>query len=86
MLPNALGVCAGIVPITTVEEGETFYQEPYYDDANTKAYRASMKTAIGMPVGLQVMSAPWKDEKALAVMKIIEDLTKFSEKHPYPKY
>lgn len=52
MLPNALGVCSGNIPITVVEEGETFYQEPYFDDQNTKAYRQSMKTAEGMPVGI----------------------------------
>jgi len=45
-----------------------------------------MKNSIGLPIGLQVVSAPWKDEKVLAVMKIIEDLTKFTQNHPYPKY
>jgi Asp-tRNA(Asn)/Glu-tRNA(Gln) amidotransferase A subunit family amidase len=85
-LVNGLGACAGTVPITVVEEGEEFFQEPYYNDVVTKAYRTSMKTAKGMPIGIQVICAPWKDEQALAVMKVIEDLTKFSEKHPLPKY
>jgi len=79
LIVNFLGYCAGTIPITVVKEGETFFEEPFHDDSYTKAYWNSMKGAIGMPVGIQVICPPWKDEKCLAIMKIIEEGVQFEK-------
>ena len=42
-----------------------------------------MKDSKGLPVGVQVFTLPFEDEKALAVMKILEDVYKF-DRELYP--
>jgi len=86
MITNLLGYCVGTIPITVVKEGETYFEEPFHNDSHTKAYRNSMKGSIGMPVGLTIACPPWKDEKCLGIMKLIEAQVEFSKKHPFPKY
>lgn len=38
----------------------------------------------GMPVGVQVISLPYRDEQVLGLMKLIEDEVKFRDKYSYP--
>ena len=74
------------MPITVVKEEEDTFQEKVYDDMMTSCIRNSTKGSQGMPIGLEIIAAPHKDEKALAIMKIIEQQTYFHVKHPYPEY
>ena len=77
---------SGTMPITVVKEEEDTFQEKVYDDMMTSCIRNSTKGSQGMPIGLEIIAAPHKDEKALAIMKIIEQQTYFHVKHPYPEY
>jgi Asp-tRNA(Asn)/Glu-tRNA(Gln) amidotransferase A subunit family amidase len=36
-----------------------------------------LKGGVGLPVSIQVVAHSWEDEKALAVMKAIDDKIKF---------
>ena len=77
---------SGTMPITVVKQGEDTFEEKVYDDMLTKFVKASTKGSENMPIGLEVIAAPFKDEKALAIMKIIEQQVKFHQSHPYPAY
>ena len=74
------------MPVTVVKEGEDTFQEKVYNDIITGFVNDSTKGSQGMPIAIEVIAAPYKDEKALAIMKIIEQQVKFHEKHPYPRY
>ena len=76
MLFNHLQYPSGALPVTTVEEGEDSYDNPLYKDNTTTAFGYTAKDSVGMPVGVLVGAMSWKDEKALAAMKVIEDLIK----------
>ena len=43
-----------------------------------------MKDSEGLPIGVQVVSTPFNEEKILYVMKVLEDKLEFRKKHPYP--
>ncbi|MCC7537107.1 MAG: amidase [Deltaproteobacteria bacterium] len=70
MLYNYANFPAGVVPVTRVRPGETerslgkgrFEQRAAELDRGTE----------GLPVGVQVVARPWRDEVALAVMAAIE--------------
>ena len=71
---------SGAVPITTVREDEQYFED-FFDDKFTKAANQAMQGAAGMPVGIQVVSYPGKEEEVLYVMKLIDDEIKFNEKN-----
>jgi fatty acid amide hydrolase len=77
---NALGYPAGVVPVGLVKTNETEYVDKY-NDMMTKFAKKSMKNAEGMPIAIQVIGLPYKDELVLGVMKIIENIYEF-HKHP----
>mmetsp|Transcript_24722 Transcript_24722/g.21889 ORF Transcript_24722/g.21889 Transcript_24722/m.21889 type:complete len:123 (+) Transcript_24722:1529-1897(+) len=83
---NLLDFPAGIVPITTVKDGEDVYPDnidPHRDEIS-KAEKQNMKGSVGMPVGVQVVTAPHQDEECLNVMIQIEKEIKFFEKNKLP--
>ncbi len=70
MLFNAVQFPAGVVPVTTVRHDET-----RRSGARDLLERHAAKidaASFGLPVGVQVVARPWKDELALAVMSAIE--------------
>ena len=73
---NAFRFPAGQMPITRVQEDEQFY-ESKFNGKMEKAVKKSMKGSAGLPVGIQVVSTPWNDEKIVEVMRIIEREVKF---------
>lgn len=77
---------SGTLPVTVVREDEQSFEEKVHNDKFTQLIKESMKDSQGMPVGIEVIGTPFKDEKVLAVMKILEDKFSFYENHPYPKY
>ena len=80
MIWNVVGYPTGIVPVGTVRYGETEYCDRY-NDISTSAAKKCMEGSEGMPIALQVVSLPFKDEVVLGVMKIVEDIFQF-HKHP----
>lgn len=73
---NLVDFPAGVMPIRTVRAGEDKY-ETISTDASVKACKEVMENSVGLPVSLQVVGYPNKDEEVLGVMKIIESFYKF---------
>eukprot|EP00743_Colponemidia_sp_Colp-15_P002422 GILK01002626.1.p1 GENE.GILK01002626.1~~GILK01002626.1.p1 ORF type:complete len:609 (+),score=87.34 GILK01002626.1:56-1828(+) len=70
-LYNLLHYPAGTVPVTTVRADETVYSDTF-NDRYTKLAAKVLEGAVGLPVGVQVVSLPFHDEVALRVMKDLE--------------
>lgn len=77
---NVLGCPSGVVPVGQVNSSQTSYPAEFGDSIDTRGEKI-MKEAEGLPVSIQVASLPWHDEKALGVMKQLEELYQF---HKYP--
>lgn len=80
ILINSLQYPAGVVPVGRVLPGEDNYDSKV-EDALTRNARKVMKGAVGLPLAIQVIALPYEDEKALAVMKLLEGIFNFHE-HP----
>ena len=80
-LTNLLNYPTGSVPITKVREGEDEYElsEGLFKDIFTAPAKKTMKGSLGLPVGIQVCTLPWEDEKCLRVMKEVETAVGFHE-------
>lgn len=81
-LANIANAPAGVVPVTKVLSGEDVYTQEdtvYNDDLLFKLSQESMNGTVGLPIGVQVMTLPWQDEKCLRVMRIIETEIKFHD-------
>ncbi len=63
---------AGVTPVTRVLEGETVRANPR--DTVEKRCAAAELHADGMPVGVQVVAPPYREERVLAAMAAIEDV------------
>ncbi|OMJ65302.1 hypothetical protein SteCoe_38535 [Stentor coeruleus] len=77
---NALKFPSGVVPVGVVKKDEAFFEDKFNDPV-TWACDRFMKDGCGLPIALQVVSFPYKDEVALSVMKSIEEIFKFDQ-HP----
>lgn len=79
-LYNALGLPAGVVPVTRVDADETRTRPPTRDVV-LKVARAVDEGSAGLPVGVQVASRVGYDEIALAIMRTIEEGARFRTRH-----
>lgn len=70
---NYFNFPAGAVPITQVKENEQIYQ-PMYDDNFARAFKGNAEGSLGLPVGVQVVGLPWRDELVVETMKLIDSL------------
>ena len=61
---------AGVVPVTRVKEDET--ERPAPQDRLERRCAAAELRSTGLPVGVQVVARPWREDVALAVMQAIE--------------
>lgn len=77
---NLLAFPAGVVPVGQVAMSEERYDEGPKDGMSRRAQQV-MLGASGLPIALQVAALPYEDEKALGVMKVLEDIFGF-HKHP----
>jgi fatty acid amide hydrolase len=64
---NLLGLPAGVVPATSVRPGEES------DRAEDEGARHVELNSTGLPVGVQVVARPWREEVVLALMAVLED-------------
>jgi len=85
-LSNVLNLPAGVVPVTLVneEEGKQAWLEPCNDLLERQVQDCVVQdnpeeSCAGLPIGLQVISYPWKEESCLRVMREIEKLVEFSD-------
>lgn len=75
---NVLDLPAGIVPITTVNQATDAYKTPA-SGLLEKAARSCYDPVLqhGMPLGVQVVGLPFRDETVLRAMRIIEGLVNY---------
>jgi len=73
ILWNYLNFPAGVVPITRVRENEQTYQ-PMYDDNFSKILKGNAEGSLGLPIGVQVVGLPWREELVVETMKLIDSL------------
>ncbi len=71
---------AGVVPVTSVQTGETRYMG---SDRLAKRAISILQGSEGMPVGVQVVARPYHEEKLLAVMASIEADAKTRDGFPH---
>lgn len=67
---NLLGWPAGVVPWTTVREGEESDRPPSKDPCDVAA-RETERGSAGLPIGVQVAAAPHRDHVALAALRAL---------------
>ncbi len=72
---------AGVAPVTRVLEGETERANPA--DTVEKRCAEAERHCDGMPVGVQVIAPPYREERVLAAMAAIEDVV--SQDVLYPR-
>ena len=54
------------------KEEEGIYDASKYNDSYDRACKRAMEQSVGLPIGVQVASLPFKDELVLRIMKEIE--------------
>ena len=77
---NMLQLPAGVVPVTRVRANETTRAEPR-DKTDRRAVEVD-RSSEGLPVGAQIVSLPWKDEVALALMQEVESAVRSDPEFP----
>lgn len=73
---------AGVVPVTRVQPDETRETHAGRPDRVERKVAAVAARSAGLPVGVQVVSRPYRDEVALALMQAIE--ARVSRREDYP--
>ena len=69
---NYLNFPVGVVPITKVKENEQYF-EPEVNDKIDEILIETMAGSKGLPIGIQVVGLPWRDELVLKTMELIEE-------------
>lgn len=83
---NVLDIPTGVVPVTVVKEGEDSYPKELtkHHDMIHRKIQENMKGTVGLPVGVQVSTMPWQEEKCVNIMLQLEEELQFRAKHPFP--
>jgi Asp-tRNA(Asn)/Glu-tRNA(Gln) amidotransferase A subunit family amidase len=66
-----LGYPAGVVPLTRVRADEEHGRRKSFDVVERTAFETDRGSA-GLPIGVQLMGRPWRDDVVLAAMRAIE--------------
>jgi len=66
-----LGYPAGVVPVTRVRPDEGAGRRKTFDVVEKTAFETDRGSA-GLPIGVQLMGRPWRDDVVLAAMHAIE--------------
>lgn len=72
ILYNLLGLPAGVAPVTRVRPGEESERRVGKDRVERAARAVEMNSA-GLPVGVQVVARPWREDIVLALMEALEE-------------
>lgn len=81
LLAPVLGYPAGVVPVTRVRTDEESGREKSSDVVRKTAIEADRGSA-GLPIGVQVMGRPWRDDVVLAAMRAIEQAARRGAEFP----
>lgn len=79
---NVLGVPAGVVPVTRVRPDEES-DRPASRDVVERTAAATEAGSAGLPVGVQVIARPWREDVVLSVMLSLESAN--SERADFPR-
>jgi len=71
LLSPVLGYPAGVVPVTRVRADEEAGRGKSFDVVERAAFEA-VRGSAGLPIGVQLMGRPWRDDVVLAAMRVIE--------------
>jgi fatty acid amide hydrolase len=74
ILYTLLGFPAGVAPVTRVRPGEES-KRSVGNDSIERAARAVEMNSAGLPVGVQVVARPWREDIVLALMEALEEQT-----------
>ncbi|NXN26575.1 FAAH1 hydrolase, partial [Nycticryphes semicollaris] len=78
MLYNVLNFPAGVVPVSTVTEADEEELKLYRgccDDPWDRTLKQAVAGAVGLPVAVQCVALPWREELCLRLMKEVETLS-----------
>ena len=81
LLFNALGMPAGVAPITKIRSGE----ESDRPSSKDKAIRTAIMVeqgSVGLPVGVQVVARHWREDIVLATLAALEKGSRDQEDYP----
>ena len=81
LLSPVLGYPAGVVPVTRVRAGEETGRAKVSDVVHKTAWEAD-QGSVGLPVGVQLMGRPWRDDVVLAAMRVIEQAARRGRDFP----
>src|SRR5205823_11566461 len=71
MLANILGFPAGVVPLTRVRASEEVSSRRPFDMVERAAHTTE-KGSTGLPVAVQIIARPWREDIELAALSAIE--------------
>ncbi|KAL4484611.1 hypothetical protein ABPG74_019788 [Tetrahymena malaccensis] len=81
---NILNFPAGVLPITEVHEDEQHYNNSRIQDSMTRIINENMKGTAKLPVNVQVVTLPNRDELCLNLMKQIDNKVQFYKNRKLP--
>lgn len=81
MLINLLGFPAGVVSTTRIRPGEDHGRRAGRDQVERQA-AAVDRGSVGLPIGVQVVGLPWREDTVLSVLAALEEA--FASKPDYP--
>ncbi|KAI1889331.1 hypothetical protein AGOR_G00178150 [Albula goreensis] len=79
MIYNLLNLPAGVVPVSTVtdaDEEELKHYKGNFGDFWDRVFKKAVSGAQGLPVAVQCISLPWRDEVCLRFMREVEQLVR----------
>jgi fatty acid amide hydrolase len=76
---SMLNLPAGVIPTTLVRSEEENYVEDKNSDMYTKFINKALKGSTGCPVGVQIITLQYEDEKCLEIMKLVEQTANLKE-------
>jgi len=87
-IANAFNLPSGTLPITTIKQEEAHYgpEDCKHRDMFYQKAIDCMRGSEGLPVGVQVMTLPYEDEKCVAIMREIEKEVQFNSRFKSSNY
>jgi fatty acid amide hydrolase len=72
----------GIVPVTKVRADETTWPKDQLQGMVGRKCAGVLKGSAGLPLGVQVVARPYREDVALTVMAAIEDAARRADDYP----
>jgi fatty acid amide hydrolase len=82
LLANLLGFPAGVVPVTRVRPDEETGRATSRDMVYAAVNKVERNSA-GLPLGVQLIARPWREDVALAAMQAIETAASVNADYPH---